>query len=102
VEFFVIVQRYAISINPSESSMAGVVRSESDLYFLGLKLSECEDVIRRAACAMYSIAVHHPFYEGNKRTALLACELILDGAVITAPEREIHRFVLEVARGNVD
>ena len=102
VEFFVNINRMAISTNPSEIDLAGCVRSESDLYFLGLKLESCEDKFERAANALYCIAYNHPFYEGNKRTALVTCELLLDDLMIVAPEREICHFVLDVACGKVD
>lgn len=97
VEFFTEVHRVAISVNPSEASLAGVVRSESDLFFLGLKLESCENIFERAATALYNIACYHPFYEGNKRTALLTCELLLENMMITAPEETIYQFVLDVA-----
>ena len=99
VEFFVNINRAAISTNPSEIDLAGRVRSESDLYFLGLKLESCEDKFERAANALFCIAYNHPFYEGNKRTALLACELLLGDLMITVPEKEIYHFVLDVACG---
>ena len=102
VEFFVNIHRIVISINPSEADLAGRVRSESDLYFLGQRLESCTDKYEKAAIALYGIAYHHPFYEGNKRTALLTCELLLDDLVICAEEEDIYRFVLDVACGRVD
>ena len=97
VEFFTEIHKAAVSANPMESSLAGVIRSESDLFFLGLKLESCEDVIERSAIALYEIACHHPFYEGNKRTALLTCEVLLGRRTINAPERVTYQFVLDVA-----
>ena len=97
IEFFTEIHRVAISTNPAESDLAGIIRSESDLYFLGLKLSSCNDTFERAAIALYSIACHHPFFEGNKRTALLTCELLLEDKFIVAPEEDIFRFVVNVA-----
>jgi len=102
VEFFINIHRIAISFNPSEMNLAGLVRSESDLYFLGKKLESCTDMYEKAAIALYGIAYHHPFYEGNKRTALLTCELLLEELTICAKEDEIFHFVLDVACGNVD
>ena len=102
VEYFKEIHRIAISNNPSETNLAGVVRSESDLYFLGMTLEKCKDKYEKAANVLLTIASRHPFYEGNKRTALLACELLLDDLVITAPEKEIYHFVLNVACDKVD
>ncbi|AMH95281.1 death-on-curing family protein [methanogenic archaeon ISO4-H5] len=102
VEFFVNIHRIAVSINPSEADLAGLIRSESDLYFLGQKLESCTDKYERAANALYGIAYYHPFYEGNKRTALLTCELLLEDQIICAKEEEIYHFVLDVACGNAD
>ncbi len=48
VEFFVNIRRIAISINPSEADLAGRVRSESDLFFLGQRLESCTDKYEKA------------------------------------------------------
>jgi len=102
VEYFVEIHKIAISNNPSETDLAGIVRSESDLYFLGSALENCSDKYERAATALYSIARNHPFYEGNKRTALLTCELLLDDLIINASEENIYQFVLDVACDKLD
>ena len=92
----------AISNKPSESSLSGAVRSESDLYFLGQHLEECTDRFERAAYALYSIAYYYPFFEGNKRAALLTCELLLDGLLIDADTESVYRMVLDVACGRME
>lgn len=102
VEFFINIHRIAISTNPSETDLAGIIRSESDLYFLGMKLENCNNKYEKAANALFTIASTHPFYEGNKRTALLTCELLLDDLIISAPEEEIFHFVLDVACNKKD
>ncbi len=99
LQFFVEIQKIAISINPSESDIAGNVLNESNLIFLGDKLENCTDKYARAATALYHIAYYHPFFEGNKRTALLTCEVLLEDLIITANEKETYEFVLSVACG---
>ncbi len=80
--------------------LSDLVRSESDLYFTCEKISSASDVYERSAIGLYCIACNHPFYEGNKRTALLLCENLLeDDQYIIADEKEIYSFVREVACG---
>lgn len=97
------IHRYAISVKEEELSLMDAVRYEPDLDFLCMRLESIDDPMERAAVAMHDIAYNHPFVEGNKRTALLLCENLLDDDVfITADEDSIYRFVLEVARGEHD
>lgn len=61
-------------------------------------------LIDKAAATMYSIAAHHIFVDGNKRTAVRAAEvfLIANGLRPTWSEEDIIPFVLEIARGNIE
>ncbi len=57
-------------------------------------------MIKKTLIKLYTIAAHHPFYQGNKRTAIIVAELILIlevGSYITADEEVIDLFVCEVA-----
>ncbi len=58
----------------------------------------------KAAALLHSLAYHHLFADGNKRTAALAVEqfLALNGARITWTEVEKRAFLLEVAQGGLD
>ncbi|MEO1286472.1 MAG: type II toxin-antitoxin system death-on-curing family toxin [Chloroflexota bacterium] len=61
-------------------------------------------LIDKAAATMYSIAAHHVFVDGNKRTAIRATELFLEanGLRPTWTQDEIAPFVLKIARHDID
>jgi len=66
-----------------------------------------KDPIRKAALVLFYIASEHPFIDGNKRTAFVAAENILGvlgqlGMYIDDNENEVVRFMLEVAKYNID
>jgi death-on-curing family protein len=53
-----------------------------------------------AAALLHSLALNHAFFNGNKRTALVAMLVFLDenGVQLTCGEREVFRLVLQVAQ----
>lgn len=58
----------------------------------------------KAAALLQSLAYHHLFVDGNKRTAIRALEMFLkaNGLHPTWQAREEYDFVLRVAQGFVD
>ena len=58
----------------------------------------------KAAALLQSLAYHHLFVDGNKRTAIRAVEMFLQANHIepTWQAREEYDFVLRVAQGHVD
>jgi death-on-curing protein len=58
-------------------------------------------LIDKAAALMHSIAAHHLFVDGNKRTAEKAARLFLEsnGITPTWDEHQAHAFLLQVAQG---
>lgn len=58
----------------------------------------------KAAALGYSLALNHPFLDGNKRVAHAAMEvlLVLNGFEIAADTDEQERLMLEVAAGQLD
>ncbi len=52
------------------------------------------------AALFHSLTLNHPFYNGNKRTALVSMLAQLDenGLVLTATEEELFRFTLRTAQ----
>lgn len=56
-----------------------------------------------AASYAFGIARNHPFIDGNKRTAAVACELFLElnGITITADDAEMYPIFLGLAEGSV-
>lgn len=59
------------------------------------------DAVRLAAAYASGIAKNHPFFDGNKRTALIVCHLFLrrNGFAIDAPQQDQVRAILELAAG---
>ena len=58
-------------------------------------------LIEKAAATMHSVAYHHLFADGNKRTAAQAVRLFLqhNGLILTWDETTENDFILEVAQG---
>ena len=54
------------------------LRDEGTLELLVYKANRENTAFRRAALILYTIAAQHPFFDGNKRTALVTAEKVLD------------------------
>ncbi|MGN6625385.1 MAG: type II toxin-antitoxin system death-on-curing family toxin [Tepidisphaeraceae bacterium] len=56
-----------------------------------------------AASYAFGIARNHPFIDGNKRTAYVACRtfLVLNGFDFTAPQTERYVMFLQLAAGEL-
>jgi death-on-curing protein len=67
----------------------------SDLYLT---------VVAKAAALGRSLALNHPFHDGNKRVAHAAMEvfLILNGYELVADVDEQERLMLDLAAGQID
>jgi death on curing protein len=61
-------------------------------------------ILDKAASLLHSLAYHHLFADGNKRTALMAVTRFLEmnGYEMIWDEGERYRFILEVAKGEMD
>jgi death-on-curing protein len=61
-------------------------------------------LIDKAAALLHSLAYHHLFADGNKRTALRAVTLFLEknGYVLTWDDRTEYDLLLEIAQGKYD
>ncbi|MDQ7027261.1 MAG: type II toxin-antitoxin system death-on-curing family toxin [Anaerolineae bacterium] len=61
-------------------------------------------IIDKAAATMHSLAAHHLFADGNKRTAIRASQLFLEsnGFQHTWTDEEVAHFVLQIARGEIE
>ncbi|MGE0596733.1 MAG: type II toxin-antitoxin system death-on-curing family toxin [Hyphomonadaceae bacterium] len=57
-----------------------------------------------AAAYAFGVAKNHPFVDGNKRTAFVACELFLaaNGFELAAADEECLAMVLSLAAGEID
>jgi death-on-curing protein len=61
------------------------------------------DLAALAASLAYALARNHPFLDGNKRTAAVACELFLalNGAALQADNVELYPVYLSLAEGSL-
>lgn len=61
------------------------------------------DIARLAAAYAFGVAKNHPFIDGNKRTALVACRtfLLLNGFQLTAQPADKYITFLSLAEGTV-
>ncbi len=61
------------------------------------------DIARLAAACAFGIAKNHPFVDGNKRTALVACRtfLVLNGYELTATPTGKYLTFISLAEGSL-
>jgi death on curing protein len=92
-----------ISSAEEDRGMNGI-RDEGTLPYIVEKLERDKeigcDVIKSAAWVLYSITTTHPFFQANKRTAIVTAENILrhDGLRFNVDYEEGERFIIDVAR----
>jgi death on curing protein len=62
------------------------------------------DLLGKAAALLQSLAVNHPLFDGNKRTAWLSCVsfLSLNGVELRPDIDAAERLVVSVATGELD
>lgn len=61
------------------------------------------DIFHKAAALMESLAKNHPFFDGNKRTAISSAAIFLrrNGYLLETSQRELERFAISVAVGKI-
>lgn len=61
-------------------------------------------LLDKAAALMHSLAAHHLFFDGNKRTATRATSIFLErnGLRPTWDAQSVYQFVLEIAQNQHD
>jgi death-on-curing protein len=62
------------------------------------------DIADLAASLAFGLARNHPFVDGNKRTAAVACEtfLMLNDMRLEADDLELYPQYISLAEGNLD
>jgi death-on-curing protein len=62
------------------------------------------DVIALAASYAFGLSRNHPFVDGNKRTAAVACELFLElnGHQLLAADGDLYPVFIAMAAGEMD
>ncbi len=61
------------------------------------------DLADLAASLAFGLARNHPFVDGNKRTAAVACEtfIVLNGGILAAGDPELYPVYLALAEGSL-
>jgi len=96
------LHRFAIeSGDEDELSLKDAVLYEATLEYIAQKANMYSNIFDQAAFLLYSIAFHHPFVQGNKRTAFLSVEIILKEWTTDVPPSEINEMVCQTATGKI-
>jgi death-on-curing protein len=76
------------------------IRDEGALELLAYKINREKSVFRRAALVLHTIASAHPFFDGNKRTAIMTAETMLgkEGYFFDAKPVEVTNLMLKIAK----
>jgi death-on-curing protein len=99
------------NINSEVTGLAPFVRDHQLLrsavrrpYLIVFGEAQFPTIIDKAAATMHSLAAHHLFADGNKRTAARATQLFLEanGFQPTWTGNEITAFVLRIAKGEIE
>jgi death on curing protein len=63
-----------------------------------------QNLLEMAAAYLFHIIKNHPFYDGNKRTGVVAAIVFmeLNGLELKANEADFERLVMQVAEGAAD
>src|SRR5690606_7571814 len=98
------------NINSEVTNRASMVRDHQVLqatvkrpYLILFGEEQFPTLIDKAAATLYSIAAHHVFVDGNKRTAIRATELFLEanGYRVTWEQDVVREYVLKIAQGQI-
>lgn len=62
------------------------------------------DILSKASCYLRSFSMDHPFFDGNKRTALMATIIFLEknGYDVIAENDKLFKLVENVVKGNLN
>lgn len=83
-----------------EGLLESALARSQQLYAYGDPAPDLSDL---AAALAYGLARNHPFLDGNKRTAAVACEtfLELNGVTLQAGDPELYPIYLGLAEGKL-
>ncbi len=70
---------------------------------VGEELDIGKAIMKKAAFLLYSLVIHHPFINGNKRTAFEVVEafLELNGYILRAKTDEVYSLLSDLGAGKV-
>ena len=87
----ILMQRYggATGVRDPGALEAALFRPQTGYY---------EDIVAEAAALMESLAINHPFIDGNKRIAFAAADVFLriNGWRLQRPSMQIHREMIRM------
>lgn len=83
-----------------ESLLESALARPQQLHVYGEPLPDIADL---AASLAYGLARNHPFVDGNKRTAAVACEtfLLLNHVVLKASNVDLYPIYIALAEGSL-
>ena len=84
-----------------EALLDSALARPQQLYAYG---DPAPDLAALAASLAFGLARNHPFVDGNKRTAAVACEvfIMLNDSVLEAEDHELYPQYLALADGSLD
>ena len=89
--------------NPHEVGLEDAMYNDMGIQRVCDAMEFEEDPFRMAAIALESIAIFHPFAEGNKRTAFaIAVSILHDSGYRLSDDLDTSSFVIEVSMGMHD
>ena len=79
--------------------LSGLARAQNRWAYSAPK----PDVIALAASYAFGIAKNHPFFDGNKRMSLIACQMFLqqNGLTLVASQPAQVQIILSLAAGEI-
>lgn len=87
----VLLQRYggALGVRDPGALESALFRPQTGYY---------RDIVEEAAALMESLAINHPFVDGNKRIAFAAVDVFLriNGWQLSRPPMQIHEEMLQM------
>lgn len=108
-----IEKRFALAIHDRQLSEHGGIPGVRDEALLDSALARPQqlhaygdpppDLADLAASLAFGLARNHPFLDGNKRTAAVACEtfIVLNGGVLQANDLALYPVYLSLAEGTL-
>jgi death-on-curing family protein len=79
----------------------GTLINEGNLEFIVEKINKTERLSRRAALLLHDLVVSHPFLDGNKRTAFVSTNTIIEaeGKKFKISDKDVLDLVYGIANG---
>lgn len=95
------LSRYGGKIGVRDEKLLESALAQPEMSFEGKYVHE--DLFHMAAAYGYHLCQNHPFYDGNKRTALIAMYIFLygNGYQLNADKKGLFAIMMDLAKGSV-